>query len=79
LLGEMLLELKRPAEALVELKRSLSRDPNRYQTIAAAARAARAAGDTSAASRYYAELVRLGEKAQARRPELAEARDFLRQ
>lgn len=79
LLGEMLLELKRPAEALVELKRSLARDPNRYQTIAAAARAARAAGDTSAASRYYAELVRLGEKAQARRPELAEARDFLRQ
>ncbi len=79
LLGEMLLQLQRPAEALVELKRSLARDPNRYQTIAVAARAARAAGDTTAASRYYAELVRLGERAQAQRPELVEARDFLRQ
>jgi Tfp pilus assembly protein PilF len=75
----MLLEMKRPAEALTELKRSLARDPNRYQTIAAAARAAREAGDAKAAGAYYADLVRLGERAQARRPELAEARDFLRQ
>lgn len=79
LLGEMLLELKKPAAALAELKRSLARDPNRYQTIAAAARAAREAGDAKAARAYYADLVRLGENAQARRPELAEARDFLRQ
>ncbi len=79
LLGEMLLELKRPSEALAELKRSLARDPNRFQTIAAAARAARDARDARAAGAYYADLVRLAGKAQARRPELAEARDFLHQ
>lgn len=79
LLGEMLLELKKPAEALAELKRSLVRDPNRYQTIAAAARAAREAGDAKAAGMFFADLVRLGDKAQVRRPELVEARDFLRQ
>ncbi len=77
LLGEMLLEMKRPADALAELRRSMTRDPNRYQTIAAAARAAREAGAQDEATRLYDALIRLGERAQAPRPELAEARAYL--
>ncbi len=77
LLGEMLLQMKKPAEALAEFKRSLKRDPNRYQTIAGAARAASESGARDEARTYYADLMMLAQKAQSDRPELAEARDFL--
>lgn len=77
LLGEMLLEMRRPAEALVEFRHSLKRDPNRFQTIADAARAARESGEREEAGRHYAALIRLGENAQSPRPELAEAKRFL--
>lgn len=77
LLGEMLLQMKKPAEALVEFKRSLQRDPNRYQTIAGAARAANESGARDEARTYYADLMRLAQKAQSDRPELAEAKGFL--
>jgi tetratricopeptide (TPR) repeat protein len=77
LLGEMLMTLNRPADALVEFRRSLKRDPNRYQTIVGAARAARAMGASDEAGKLYRELVALGDKAQSRRPELAEAKAYL--
>jgi len=52
LLGELLLELKRPDEALQELEASLIRTPNRRNGIYRAAQAARLAGDGSKAERY---------------------------
>ena len=56
LLGDMLLDLRRPREALAEYRATLVREPNRFRTLLGAWRAARAAGDRAAASRYAAQI-----------------------
>src|SRR5206468_3531295 len=52
LLGEMLLELKRSAEALKEFEASERHDPNRFRGIYGAAQAAAESGDNAKAKRY---------------------------
>jgi tetratricopeptide (TPR) repeat protein len=76
LLGEMLLEAKRPAEALREFEASQAREPGRFRGLYGAARAAAAAGDKDKARRYFTRLVENADP-KAGRPELAEARAFL--
>jgi len=76
MLGDMLLELKRPAEALTEYKTVLKNSPNRFDGLFGAARAAQAAGDTGAAQSYYAKLAEICLPG-ADRPELAEAKTVL--
>jgi tetratricopeptide (TPR) repeat protein len=56
LLGDLLLELGRPAEALAAFRTALRTEPNRYHTLDGARRAATAAGDARAAAGYAAEL-----------------------
>jgi hypothetical protein len=56
LLGDLLLELGRPAEALEAYRTALRSEPNRYHTVDGARRAAAAAGDRAAAERYAAQL-----------------------
>jgi hypothetical protein len=77
LLGEMLLELDRPAEAYAEFKRSLKRDPNRFRSIAGAARAAEGAGNRNDARDYYSRLQVLAADHDNERPELVRARAFV--
>jgi hypothetical protein len=55
-LGEMLLELHRPAEALTEFKANLVLAPGRRGALAGAAMAAREAGDAKAEDRYRMQL-----------------------
>ena len=75
LLGEMLLQLKRPAEALVEFETTLKKEPNRFRATYGAARAAAAAGQRQKASAYYASLLEISKSAdEPGRRELAEAR-----
>lgn len=59
LLGELLLELKRPAEALAEYRATLIKEPNRYQALDGARRAAVATGDGAAEALYAAQLSQL--------------------
>ena len=59
LLGEMLLQLNRPAEALVEFETTLKKEPNRFRATYGAARAAEAAGQPQKAAAYYASLATL--------------------
>jgi tetratricopeptide (TPR) repeat protein len=56
LLGDMLLTLGRPAEALAEYRRTLVNEPRRYRSLDGARRAATAAGDRAAAARYASQL-----------------------
>ena len=78
LLGQMLLELKRPAEALKEFEASQTREPNRFHGFAGAAQAAAQSGDASKAKLYYSRLIELVDKGDPR-PEVARAKAFLAQ
>jgi hypothetical protein len=75
MLGEMLIALKRPAEALAELEAVMKKEPNRFRTLYDGARAAAMSGDEAKARQYYGRLVAMCGKADgAARPELEEAR-----
>lgn len=77
LLGEMLLALNQPAQALSEFERSLKRDPNRFRGISGAAAAAETSGNHKAAKEYYEKLQALTAERDTERPELAHAKAFL--
>jgi hypothetical protein len=75
LLGEMLIELGRPADALKEFEATMAKEPNRFRGVYGAARAAEAAGDRQKAKTYFAKLTEICERAdKPGRPELQEAR-----
>jgi tetratricopeptide (TPR) repeat protein len=76
MLADMLVELKRQADALAEYKVALKNSPNRFDSLLGAARAAEASGDSSAAQNFYAQLAALCPAA-ADRPEMAEVKTYL--
>ena len=57
LLGDLLMAQKRPADALAEYRRSLELYPRRLNSLLGAARAARDAGEKSAAAAFYRQVV----------------------
>jgi Tfp pilus assembly protein PilF len=77
LLGEMLLELKQPAQAMGEFEATLSTAPNRFNSLSGAARAAKLSGDDAKARTYYAKLLAICEHADGDRPELQDAPSLL--
>jgi tetratricopeptide (TPR) repeat protein len=79
LLGEMLLELKLPAQAMVEFETTLRTAPNRFNALSGAARAAELSGDREKAKGYYAKLLAICDHADGDRPELRDARALLAQ
>jgi len=77
-LGELLLLLKQPAEALREFEATLKKEPNRFRALYGAAKAAALAGDRAKARSHYELLVKVCERGDSPgRPELAEARTFV--
>jgi hypothetical protein len=79
LLGEMLLELKQPAQAMIEFEATLRTAPNRFNALSGAARAAKQSGDNAKAKAYYAKLLSMCEHADGDRPDLQDARSLLAQ
>jgi len=76
MLADMLMELNRPAEALIEFKTALKNSPNRFNSLYGATQAAGAAGDVAAAREFSAKLTQLCGSG-ADRPELAKVRSIL--
>jgi hypothetical protein len=74
LLGDMLLELQRPGEALAAYRATLEKEPNRFRSLHGAMRAATLAGDRAAATRYASALGTLTAKADV--PGRAELREI---
>ena len=76
LLGDMLLELKRPAEALKEYEASQLREPNRYRGLYGAGQAAAQSGNRDKARQYFSTLIELAGSGDFR-PEMEKARRYL--
>jgi tetratricopeptide (TPR) repeat protein len=77
LLGDLLLDLNQPAEALKEYETSLRDAPNRFNGLYGAARAAELAEDQAKATTYYDKLISLCSHAEDERAELKRAREFV--
>ena len=58
MLAEILLETNRPSEALTEYEKSLHSDPNRFNAVYGAARAAEFAHVPKKMASYFAQLLR---------------------
>ncbi|MGB7136223.1 MAG: hypothetical protein WBD46_13095 [Acidobacteriaceae bacterium] len=78
MLGDMLLDLHQPREALAEYRVALRLSPNRLNGLYHAGMAAEEAGDQSAAGQYYSALLRSTDAGkESGRPDLAHARSFM--
>jgi len=76
LLGDMLMELKRPAEALKEYEVSQQREPNRYRGLYGAGQAAAQSGNRDKARHHFSKLIELAGSGDLR-PETEKARRYL--
>jgi tetratricopeptide (TPR) repeat protein len=77
MLADMLLELNRPQEALVEFGLALVLSPNRFNGLYNAGRAAEAAGDKAQAEKYYSALLESTERgSHSARPEFEHVKAF---
>jgi tetratricopeptide (TPR) repeat protein len=77
MIAEILLEAKRPQQSLAEYQNDLKLNPNRFNGLYGAARAAEQAGKQSEAAEYYALLLKTCEGGTSTRPELSHAKELL--
>jgi tetratricopeptide (TPR) repeat protein len=74
LLGEMLLQMNQPAQALEQFEATLKKEPGRFRALYGAAHAAQLSGNRDASERYFRELLKVCARAdKPGRPELADA------
>jgi len=74
LLGEMLLQMNRPAEALEQFEATLRKEPGRFRALYGAAHAAQLNGNRNASQKYFLELLTVCSRAdKPGRSELIEA------
>jgi tetratricopeptide (TPR) repeat protein len=78
-LADILLEAKRPQQALAEYQTDLKLNPNRFNGLYGAARAAEAAGKQTDANEYYALLLKICDGSNSTRPELNRAKQLVAQ
>ena len=79
LLGDMLLVLNKPQEALKAYEVNLKGHPNRFNGIYGAAMAAKQSGDKEKATTYFNQLIELTKHSNSNRPELLEAKTYIKQ
>jgi hypothetical protein len=80
LLGEMLLEMKEPAQALEQFEATLKKEPGRLRALYGAAQAAQLSGSRDTSQRYFREVLKVcGRADQPGRSEIAEAQQAILQ
>ncbi len=79
LLGDMLLELNKPKEALTAYEVNLKGHPNRFNGLYGAAIAAKETGNKEKATQYFKQLLALTKKIDSSRPEIKEAKKYMQQ
>jgi len=80
LLGEMLLEMKEPAQALEQFEATLTKEPGRLRALYGAGRAAQESGRREASQKYFGELLKVcGRADKPGRAEILEAQRAISQ
>jgi tetratricopeptide (TPR) repeat protein len=79
LLGDLLMELGRPAEALPQYEASIAKEPNRFRSLYGAGLAAEHVGNHARARVHFETLTVICAPSDSTRPELARARQVLSQ
>lgn len=77
MLGDMLLEMDRPEAALAEYEKAMKVDPNRFNGLYGAGRAAELDHEQGKAAAYYEQLLTNCDGATSTRPELSHAKSAL--
>jgi tetratricopeptide (TPR) repeat protein len=77
LLGDLLMELQQPSQALKEYEASFQSTPNRLRGLYGAAKAAQEAKQPDKAANYFRQLAELTKGADSDRPEIREAKSFV--
>tara|TARA_R110002073_G_scaffold26889_1_gene87526 strand:+ start:55 stop:1749 length:1695 start_codon:yes stop_codon:yes gene_type:complete len=77
LLGDMLLSLNKPKEALDAYEVNLKGHPNRFNGIYGAAIAAKQSGNNEKTKLYFEQLIELTKNSKSDRPEINEAKQFI--
>ena len=73
------MEMERPADALLQYQRSLERNPNRFNTVYGAGKAAELAGDITEAKTYFELLLQLKGEAASQRDQLTYATSMIKE
>jgi tetratricopeptide (TPR) repeat protein len=79
LLGDLLMELGRPPDALPQYEAAIAKEPNRFRGLYGAGLAAERAGDRARAKRHFEALVAIATASGGTRTELAHAKQVLAQ
>lgn len=80
LLGDMLLEMNQPAQALEQFEATLTKEPRRFRALYGAAHAARLSGSAEVSQKHFGELLKICEHAdKPGRPELMDAQQAISQ
>ncbi len=77
LLGDMLLALDHPAQAIDAYRAALEISPNRFNSLYGAGQAAERTGQHDVAKAFYAKLAEISEEANSERESLIQAKNFL--
>lgn len=77
LLGDMLIDMDKPAMALVAYEKSLQISPNRFYSLYGAGYAAELSGNSEKATKYYQELLNVAANADSPRPRVEKAKEYL--
>lgn len=78
LLGDMLLALNKPEEALLVFEENLSNAPERFNGVYGAAIAAKQSGNQEKANLYFKQLIELTKNSNSARHEVEEAKTFVK-
>ncbi|MCZ6703200.1 MAG: hypothetical protein O6940_09180 [Ignavibacteria bacterium] len=77
MLGDLLLEIGQPDEALLQFELSLENSPNRFNSLYGAGRSAELIGDVNKAKRYFAKLLDINGSSDLSRERLAHASNVI--
>lgn len=76
MMGDMLLQMNRPDQALLEYEAELKVSPNRFNSLYGAGLASEAAKDAHKAADYYQQLLKACAAGNSKRPEILHAQEF---